>query len=126
MPEEDRRSEPKSTAWERHGQSILAGLILFGIIAVFAFVKDTPAEMEKINGKINVLSETVSNLKRKVENYNLNSFTRAEANSLRFRIQQLETRMNNDEIRVQQIQGEQQKRGPRINNLEKKHGSNRG
>ena len=51
------RMESESTTWERHGQSILAALILAGIMYIAGQSINANTQIEIINVKLNVMTE---------------------------------------------------------------------
>lgn len=52
-----RMFEPESTTWERHGQSILAALILGGIMYIAGQTINANTQIEIINVKLSVMTD---------------------------------------------------------------------
>lgn len=117
--EEARENADKVAAWERHISSIIGGLVLLGIATVFSYVKDNPAELAKMQGQINVLSNSVANLNQRIT-YNLqNTVTREEFSALKTSYIQLESKVRELESAQRRFDSIQTSRGPKLEYLEK-------
>jgi len=78
---EERRHEDKATTWERHGQSIMASLVLAGIISVSINQNTTSNAITEINGKFELLEYKISSLQTQIASAQLGNFSRVEANA---------------------------------------------
>lgn len=71
-----RYQELDTTTWERHGQTILAGLILGGIVYIASQTIDANTQIQVINVRIETLTETLKNTTHNIysENNAINDF----------------------------------------------------
>lgn len=106
---ERRRAADKISAWERHGQSILASLVLAGIISVSVTQNSTSTAITEMKGNLKLVEFKVTMLQTQVANAQLNNYSKVEA----------EAEIEKFDIKLKDLD-------KRVSALEKRSGAHRG
>ena len=121
----ERLRKEKLSNWERHGQSILAALILSGIVAMVTIQYKTSDLIKDLQGVVNLLNFKLEVMQRQLDSDTNRFVSKSELTTFTYRLTQVENRTTSLEINQTIFMTEQQLRGPRINRLENKHKRNK-
>jgi len=102
MPEKTTRSGGDISSWERHGQTIIAGLILAAIVWVGKSVTDLSGTMGVVLSRLDTLEANISAMDERFDRYQTKAEAASQRENMRLINQILEGRIESLERKQRQ------------------------
>lgn len=99
-PEPDLKKEPDPTALERHGQTLIAALILAAIIWVGKSITDLSGTMGVVLSRLDTLENSIASMDQRFDRYQTKAEAKAQFENQKLRNQIIESRLNAIEART--------------------------
>lgn len=99
-PKSDTGRVSDTSSWERHGQTIIAALILAAIIWVGKSVTEMSGTMGVVLNRISNLETSIANMDERFDRYQTKAEAAAQRENRRLRDQIIESRINGIENKL--------------------------